>query len=53
MKNSEVKQQLINIANVLGSVSVKGDDVLALAQVFKGLEYTINQIEEDPVEKEE
>ena len=44
MNNQELRQQLINIVQALSNIAVKGDDVLTMADVFKGLEYTINHI---------
>lgn len=50
MDNRELKQQLLNIVKALSTIAVKGDDVLTLAQVFKGLEYTIDCINDTPAQ---
>lgn len=47
MEKVEVKQQLVNIVKALSTIAVRGDDVLTLAQVFKGLEYTIEHIDDE------
>ncbi len=45
MDNKQLKQQLQSIIKALYTISVKGQDVLTLAQVLKGLEYTIEKVE--------
>jgi hypothetical protein len=53
MNNNEVKRQLSSIIKALSTIAVRGDDVLTLAQVFQGLEYTIENLKDEDVSKEE
>lgn len=47
MDNKQIKQQLKSIIKALYTISVKGEDVIVLAQVLNGLKYTIEKIEEE------
>ena len=47
MENKELKKQLLSILKALSTISVKGEDVLTMAKVLKGLEYAIEKMKEE------